>query len=208
MTSSMIKVIALAAMIMDHIGAIYFPQYAVFRIIGRIALPLFAWQLTISLDKTHDAKKLLTRVFIFALLSQIPYSMIFGSRLNIFFSFTLSIATLMLYRKKKAAGYAALFLSIVLSQGLNIEYGWYAVLMVFLFYLYKENIYRMIISQALLNLAYLPPSNEIQVFSLLSLLLIYLYNNERGGIYKYKLALYCIYPVHLLVLVGLHRLIG
>lgn len=205
MSSSMIKAIAITAMIIDHVGAVLFPHMIILRIIGRIALPLFAWQLSISLDKTHNPRKLLTRILLFALISQVPYAILFGSRLNIFFSFTLSVMTLILYKKNKFAGYLALFLSIIMSQALNIEYGWYAIMMVFLFYSFKEDLTKSVLAQIALNTAYCLMYPGIQPYALLSLLIIGLYNNEKGRLYDYRLATYSIYPAHMLLLIVLNR---
>jgi len=201
MSSSMIKAIAITAMIIDHIGAVLYPEITVLRIIGRIALPLFAWQLSISVDKTHDVRKLLNRVFIFAVISQIPYSMLFGYRLNIFFSFTLSLITLILYKQDRFAGSLSLILAVILSETLNIEYGWYAIVMVFLFYTCKDDPGKCVLSQIAINAAYLLINPGIQPYALLSLLIIGLYNNEKGPLYKYRLAMYSIYPAHMLLLI-------
>lgn len=205
MSSSMIKAIAIAVMIIDHIGAVLYPQITILRIIGRIALPLFAWQLSISVDKTHDVRKLLKRVFIFAVISQIPYTTLFGYRLNIFFSFTLSLITLILYKQDRFAGYLALFVSIVMSQGMNIEYGWYAIMMVFLFYIFKSGFRKSVIAQTILSIAYCLMNPGIQLFAIISLAIIGLYNDEKGPLYEYRLALYSIYPAHMLLLIVLNN---
>lgn len=208
MSSSMIKAIAIITMIIDHVGAILFPHMIILRIIGRIALPLFAWQLSISVDKTHDTNKLLTRIFIFAVISQIPYTMLFGNRLNIFFSFSLSVMTLILYKKEKYAGYLALSLSIIMSQMLNIEYGWYAILMVFLFYSTKGDFLNTVMSQTFLNTVYCLMNPSLQAYAVLALLIIGLYNHEKGSLYNYRLAMYSIYPIHMILLISLSKAIN
>ena len=205
MSSSMIKAIAIIAMIIDHIGAVMFPNIIILRIIGRIALPLFAWQLSLSVDMTHNIKKLLNRIFLFALISQVPYTMLFGQRLNIFFSFTLSVITLILYKKERFAGYLALVISIILSQALNIEYGWYAILMVFLFYIMKGSLMDIAVSQTILNAVYCLINPSVQAYAVLSLLIIGMYNNEKGSLYKYRFAMYSIYPLHIIALLTLSR---
>jgi len=199
----MIKAIAITAMIIDHIGAVLYPEITVLRMIGRIALPLFAWQLSISVDKTHDAGKLLKRVFLFAIISQVPYATLFGYRLNIFFSFTLSLIALRLYKKDKFAGGLLLILGVILSEALNIEYGWYAVMMVFLFYLYKDDAPKCVLSQIAINAAYLLINPGIQPYALLSLLIISLYNNEKGRLYDYRLAMYSMYPLHIMAILAI-----
>jgi len=39
----MITILAFITMLIDHIGYIFFPFDEIWRIIGRIAFPLFAW---------------------------------------------------------------------------------------------------------------------------------------------------------------------
>jgi len=38
-----LKLIAVLAMITDHVGAVLFPQYIILRIIGRITFPIMAF---------------------------------------------------------------------------------------------------------------------------------------------------------------------
>ena len=51
-----LKMIAVVAMLIDHIGAILLPQYEILRIIGRIAFPIFAYTLVEGFIHTQDVK--------------------------------------------------------------------------------------------------------------------------------------------------------
>src|SRR5258705_144389 len=79
MNAFQIKVIAIVAMIIDHMGLFFFPQYFIFRIIGRLAFPLFAWLIANGAYHTHNIGKYLQRLYLFALISQIPF--LFANRL-------------------------------------------------------------------------------------------------------------------------------
>ena len=68
--TNLIKLIAIIAMTVDHIGGAFFPEYPVFRWIGRIAFPLFCYCLTVGMLYTHDIKKYLLRLGTFAFISQ------------------------------------------------------------------------------------------------------------------------------------------
>lgn len=72
--NDMLKLFAMLTMLIDHIGYMFFPQYRIFRTIGRLAFPIFAYQLSIGYVKTSDLKKYAKRLLSFALISQIPYS--------------------------------------------------------------------------------------------------------------------------------------
>ena len=65
-----LKLIAILSMAIDHVGSAFFPQYPVFRWIGRLAFPIFAYCLTVGLLYTHDIKRYLIRLSVFALVSQ------------------------------------------------------------------------------------------------------------------------------------------
>ena len=64
-----LKLIAIISMTIDHVGGVFFPEYPVFRYIGRLAFPIFAYCLTVGLLYTHDIKKYLARLALFAVIS-------------------------------------------------------------------------------------------------------------------------------------------
>ena len=100
-----LKIIAIVSMLVDHIGLVFFPEVMMFRIIGRISFPIFAYVLAEGIYYTKDITKYMLRLGIFALLSEIPYDLaVMGSVLefshqNVFF--TLFFAVLMFWAYKK-----------------------------------------------------------------------------------------------------------
>lgn len=74
--NDILKIIAMVTMLIDHTALLLLldaPYYIYLRIIGRIAFPIFAYQLAIGFKRTSNRKKYATRLFLFALVSQIPY---------------------------------------------------------------------------------------------------------------------------------------
>ena len=69
MSSFVLKLIAIITMLIDHIGAVLYPEIRWLRLIGRIAFPIFAYLVAEGFYKTSDIKKYLKRLFIFALVS-------------------------------------------------------------------------------------------------------------------------------------------
>lgn len=101
--NDLLKLLALATMLVDHIGYMYFPKEVLFRIIGRLAFPIFAYQIAIGYSHTRNLKKYTLRLSLFALLTQLPYSF-FNPELqfnplhfNVLFTFVIAIGMLRVY---------------------------------------------------------------------------------------------------------------
>jgi hypothetical protein len=204
-----LKWIAVATMTVDHVGAIFYPSYEVLRIIGRISFPLFSFLIALGMESTHNVKNYFIRLFIFALISQIPFSLALGTgileHLNIFF--TLSFGVLFIYFLQKKS---MLILLPMLVSILNFDYGVYGILIIGSMYILRENAKLGITSILVLNLVFLPQWST-QIFSLLALPIILLYNNgflnitrESKGKNPYpvwrKYFFYIYYPLHLTLL--------
>ena len=80
LTAFQLKVIAMIAMLCDHAAKTISFGFDVnwFLYIGRIAYPIFAFQLVEGYFKTKDFKKYCKRLLIFAIISEIPYNFIAG----------------------------------------------------------------------------------------------------------------------------------
>ena len=81
MSIFVLKIIAIVTMLIDHTGAILIPYdnglYWPARMIGRIAFPIFIFMLVEGFHHTSDIRKYLTRLGIFAFLSEIPFDIAF-----------------------------------------------------------------------------------------------------------------------------------
>lgn len=106
LSGSTLKWIAVASMLIDHIGAVilgrmvlirngataenpwitsiaydeYTITYMVMRYIGRIAFPIYCFLLVEGFQRTHNKWKYALRLGIFALLSEIPFDLAFNSK--------------------------------------------------------------------------------------------------------------------------------
>ena len=71
---NLLKLIAMITMLCDHAGKMLFPQYAIMRIIGRIAFPIYAYSLAVGCVYTRDHLRYLKRIVLLALISQPLYA--------------------------------------------------------------------------------------------------------------------------------------
>lgn len=203
MNTFTLKMIAIVSMLIDHIGTVLFPQITIFRMIGRIAFPIFAYTIVEGFVHTHDLKKYIIRLGIFALLSEVPFDLTFAGKViefghqNVFFTLLLGVVMLTLYVRARTVTeqLSIVAVTILVSRLLNVDYQGTAILMIFLFYYLREKKLEKLFAVGILILLV---SGKIQLFSLLAFIPIALYNGERGP--KMKAFFYAFYPVHLLAL--------
>ncbi len=205
-----LKMIAIVSMVIDHVGHIFFPEAMIFRIIGRMSFPIFAYVLAEGFHYTKDVKKYLLRLGLFALLSEIPYDLaIMGSVLefshqNVFF--TLFFGVLMLYvmsrMKNMLMQYAVVLVAVFVCRFLHTDYRSIGVLLVFIFYVFRQ---RKAEKLLIVGLIFLGLTGGLQLYALLALPLIALHNGEQGT--KMKAFFYLFYPAHLLILYLVHLIV-
>jgi len=215
MNRNVLKIIAVVAMLIDHIGAYFFPDILAFRIIGRIAFPIFAFFIAEGWKHTRSRKKYFLILCIFAIVSQVPYYFLKTSfQLNILFTFILSIGIIYFIERFKEnsvssmLGTAGVFLLSLVGYILGIiDYGLFGVLIPVVFYFIYLKWLKFVLVGTLLTLISLENiifsgltfENSIQLFSLFSLILLILYNGEKGKI-NLKYFFYIFYPVHFAVI--------
>ena len=146
MTSLVIKVIACVTMFLDHIkysGTIF--ENFITEYFGRLSFPLFAFLVTEAYMHTSDLKRYYKRLFIFGLISQIPF-MLFRTlvgewrMLNIMFTLLFGLSCITIYDKIKQKYFSipAIILIVVIGQLLNVDYGWFGILTVLVMYLLRD----------------------------------------------------------------------
>ena len=213
LTGNQLKLIAMAAMTLDHIGAYLLPQVLVLRIIGRLALPIYAYMIAEGCRYTRNRKKYLLRIAALAALCQAVYFFAMGSLYQcILVTFSMGIGLIYALdyadkRKKWAVGIAALaaafFVCRILPDLLRgtdfgVDYGIWGVLLPVLVYFSRdkwEKLRAFTVGLVLLGFA----CGGVQWFALAALPLLMLYNGQRGK-RAMGMVFYLYYPAHLVVI--------
>lgn len=206
---NIIKWIAIITMVIDHTGAILFPQYEVLRYIGRIAFPLFAFLLVEGYLHTSNIKKYMVRLLIFALISEIPFDFALYSQpfywghQNIFWTLFLGLVVIAIIDKAPKRmnngfilGFVAGVALMVVAHVCQMDYGAGGIILIFVLYYFRKKPW---IAYILMAIIFLLGFGPPQVFGMIAILPMLLYNGERGK-YSMKYFFYVFYPAHFLIL--------
>jgi hypothetical protein len=238
LSGSTLKIIAIVTMLIDHIGAtivenmvnsyagneqtfmIIYNIMFIMRSIGRLAFPIFCFLLVEGFFHTRDVKKYVFRLFLFALISEVPFDYAFNQSFLEFTSqnvfFTLFIGVLMLwaieYIKTRFNGKNAVLIILIalvvvvaslLADFIKCDYSSLGIIVILLMYAFKNNKLLKTVSISF-AFAFLT-SFSLQTLAALAFIPISFYNGKKGLSLKYFF--YAFYPVHLFILGSIVRLI-
>ena len=212
-----LKIIAMVSMVFDHVGDMFFPEMTWMRMVGRLAMPIFAFCITEGYIHTRDKKKYLLRMGIFALISEVPFDLAFDGKIgfshqNIMLSFFISIVALMLFDLIRGAkieskgrysvwrtilGILVVIVMAAVAMLVKADYTMFAVGSVFLFYVFKDvNPF----VRPIPGVAFLAVTRTMGYYCTtgLSIIPLLLYNGKKGKGLKWLF--YVFYPGHLLLL--------
>ena len=230
MTSFILKIIALVSMFCDHFGDAFVKQFSFLNLIGRIAFPIFAFQISEGFMHTKNIKKYFLRLGIFALVSQVPFYLfchkflnVSPFALNVFFTLFIGLLAIYIFdyigkivqgqeQKQqvlcKFVGLCIVILLAYVAEVLQTDYGYWGVIVVFMFYILKgKKMLTTLVFFILCVINYLPElilSNfhivylSMAICTFLPIIFINEYNGKQG--IKIKYLLYMFYPLHLLLL--------
>lgn len=210
LTSFHLHILAMIFMFIDHIEGSILPESDVLTGFGRLAFPIFAFMIAEGFYHTKDIKKYLLRMFIFALISEIPYNLFKSGNLfcieyqNVLITFVLSILTLLVFKRLKQEPLffkvmiypMILFMAFVIATVISCDYYGCGILMVLVFYFTRvdETISKskkilicliQFILMFIINGILFSPNIDtmelgIQTFAIFALPIIWLYNGELG----------------------------
>ena len=215
MSGQSLKLIAMVTMLIDHIGLALFPEQLMWRYIGRISFPIFAFLIVEGFVHTSDFKRYVGRILIFGIVSEIPFNMLVAGKIidlehqNVFFTFAIGLIMLHFIEKntEPVLNNGFLIIGIIFSIILRTDYSIYGIGLIYIFYVFKNSKITMLSFATLVSLI----SGGAQRFAALSTVPIALYNGERGPkaldnkFMKYLF--YVFYPLHIIVLVTIRAVI-
>ena len=242
-SSFQLKIIAIIAMVIDHIGLFLYDKngpisgqtYDILRGIGRVSFPIFCFLIVEGFYHTKNLNKYMLRIAVFAVISQIPYSLAMQDKafslfyLNIFFTLFVGLFCIRLfdytinyYRNKKEAKpwvfmpvLLVIYLLIDNAGAIGLDYGSFGIVLMFMFYFirevpekYDDDKIRLLIFVLRFGVMFVAIDRlfyESEIYALFALIPITAYNGEKGRSMKWFF--YVFYPVHLLVIYGVKRLI-
>lgn len=218
LSQEMLKLIACVTMLIDHAGAVLFPQYLSLRIIGRIAFPIYCFLLSEGVFYTKSPKKYGIRLGVGAILSELPFDLaLFGCitlqyqsvMITLLLGFVMGIC---MKRVSKPHWQVLLIIPFaIIAQWLNTDYGGWGIALIALFILSRNLPQRLLVQTVgMAAICYLMDSFvmsigglrvPIEVFALAAMVPIALYSGEKQSKSKtLQWAFYLFYPVHLTVL--------
>lgn len=236
LSGNALKLIAALAMLIDHIGLLFFPGKDIFRIVGRLAFPIFAFMIAEGCRYTKSKPRHFLTLACFALVIQVVYFVAMDSLLmSIFVTFSISVIliySLQYFKKcffdrecnalKKALSgslfVALMFGAFILNLYVDIDYGFEgSMIPVFASVLHSDensppllkkiDVLPLNLVLFGIGLAYMAAiGRPINYYTLLSIPLLILYSGKRGT-KKLKYFFYIFYPLHLVVLYGISLII-
>ena len=227
LNSNHLKLIAIIAMTIDHVTDLFYPGFpaepvpVALHLVGRLTAPIMWFFVCEGFYYTHNPKKYIQRLGIFALISHFAYCFWYGSSFIPFkeglFNQTsvmwpLFIAAVVLYLEHgdvKMNKYLKWFLTFMLVwSAFPADWSCIAVLAITDMYKRRGNLEKQILVMIPYVTIYGIISyffvSKVYAYELVGVLLVYpilkLYNGERGEAKWMKWFFYIYYPLHLVVI--------
>lgn len=209
-TSFSLHILAMVTMLCDHLWGTVVPGNDWLTCVGRLSFPIFAFLLVEGYFHTRNLKKYVRRLFLFALLSEIPFNLAIGSSLfypfhqNVLWTFLMAIGMIHWNEKVKEqklwkrilVGCASVCLGYVGGLVTFADYYHAGVLTVLVFYFFRGRKWWCFLGQLLClwyinckmlggfgyEVQFLGQTQFIpqQGFALLALVPIWLYRGNQG----------------------------
>ena len=228
LNSNHLKLIAIIAMTIDHIAWLVFPGFqtawyvVLLHVIGRLTAPIMWFFIVEGYNHTHNLKKYITRLFLFAIVSHFAYCFTFGisfipnsifNATSVLWSLAWAVVLMAILDSEKINKYLKILLFILIFLiTFPADWSCIAVFAIIFMNKYKDNFKKKMLMMTVGILMYVAVYyfcidkfyGLLQFATLLSIPVLYFYNSERGKL-KLKYLFYIYYPLHL-VIIGIIKL--
>ena len=116
LTAAVLHIIAMTLMLMDHLWATLLPAREWLTCAGRVAFPIFAFMAVEGYFHTRSFKKYILRMLLFAVLSEIPFDLMYGGtwfypvHQNVLWTFLLGLLGVWLMEQVRKKGKTWMYL--------------------------------------------------------------------------------------------------
>ena len=229
-------ILAMFTMLMDHIAyvliqngklygydavlyenAISLPEakpwlilYKILRMIGRISFPIYAFLIVEGFRKTSNVFKYILRIFLLAIVSEIPFDLIVFNKFlsaecfmlqNVLFTYFVALLMLIAARELNAISEVLsvipAILAIVICYFLRTDYWLEGILLTYIFYMFRHDLN--VKCLLALIITFVMSLQRYYGFAAVSVFFIYFYDGQKGYI-DLKRIHYLFYPLHMIVL--------
>lgn len=247
MSSFSLKLIAIICMTIDHAYKLmpnFFGRFSEYTIplfgitfsvtgliiqVGRMAFPIFAYFIAEGSAHTKSFEKYLSRLLIFALLSELPFDFGFSGTFtiqsqNVMWTFFLGVLAIYLFEKLKPyyiLSAVCVLICAFLARTFHTDYSVFGVILIFAIYIAKGKHMKLFATALLITAYYLVNRGLLSAimtvnvaniinrsipffFTLLTVPLLSSYNGRRGIGMKWFFYIY--YPLHIFGLMYLDKL--
>ncbi|HEY9764386.1 MAG TPA: TraX family protein [Trichocoleus sp.] len=197
LTNYHLKLIAAVTMLIDHIGAVFYPDTDWFRAVGRVSFPLFIWLLVQGEAHTRNVWRYGLRLGLLGLVSQPIYQLTFGvTDLNILFQLLVGLVCLRLARNQTWFQVPIWLAGAALTELLNINYGSYGIALVLIIRYFRPPIVGWLLWVGF-HLVWVWQAGSFQLPAVVTPVFFAWANGERGAKARW---FYGFYPGHLALL--------
>lgn len=225
LNSNQLKLIAIAAMTLDHLTWTLFPGYStewfviLFHIIGRLTAPIMWFFIAEGYHYTHNIKKYASRLFVLAGISHFAYNFCFGisfipfqttafNQTGVVWSLAWGLVLLYIYDRKPWKPWQKILITIIICL-VTFPSDWSCIATMAILAIgtnrgnFKKQMAHMMLWTMMYAVVYFVFIDKvyalIQFGTCLTIPLLWLYNGERGSMKKIGKLFYIYYPLHLCV---------
>ena len=206
-SQEMLKLIACVTMLMDHVGAVFFPGELEWRLVGRMAFPIYCFLMAEGMARTSNVKKYGLRLAIGAVLAEMPFDLLFFGKptlahQSVMVTLLLGYGMVLLMEKFPKFQLFVLFAAGLAAELLATDYGALGIYMIWMFVMTKEMPRRNLLQTVLLAAGTWAINGYwVQMFAVAAMVPIALYHGRKAGHSKViQWMFYLFYPVHLGIL--------